>query len=1240
MKKLFLTLIVTMLTCIGAWAQDETVILQGGQSELTASDVQALNLEEDHILKLYYRNQNSSWGYIALRYPSDQWGNTQELFNNNSQIYWKESFGDDDWGVVSYTLTGADVDKLNAGIKIDVNQVTFGKLTLTKPVYEDATSVSISNSELTLEFGASETLTASVAPEGAKQGIIWSATDGTGSVTVDQNGKVTAVAAGTATVRATAKSNAEIYAECTVTVNAPVGISSFTISSDDVNLLKGNKTTLTVTILPDNAADKTVTWSSDNNSVATVNNGEITAVGRGSATITATSASINGADPLTATATVTVKENLVPTSSDLKTSYLVGDVYTPAIALSDAGLGTIAYTSDNTEVISIVDGNINALKAGNANITVTITPSSTAIADNYTDTPWTKTFAVTVAKPAFGLTLTASPSTVQLGEGGTVNVTPVVTLNGSDTDNTDYTITYALEGASSDITINEETGAVTVPSTATTQQFNIVATLAPTEATLYDGATAKAKVLVADKNATVTISVDANGVYTVNVPYGGAFGTGNLNTDPTSGDDAPALLLGDATLAGLKAATTVKVTGLIANRDVQELVYLIGGASSKCKSFDMGGATMTEAITNHDVYSKKACTLVGGSVDYGYGIWPSNNSLENIESLVLPNPALGVTGGTILPANMQTLYANWDNISNNKLQSLVIPEGWTKVEDGFSGYFGRDNVSLEHLTSLSLPNSLEYIGQYAFSGTSVNTLYMPKSLKVIDKGAFNTASKLSDVYFTGPAPIFVHTEAFGADTQQTNNTVDDNDFNGKYDPTTTRDRYSVGSGDAKVLACIMHYPADYKHDYIDETRVYQFQDPTIPYGKGNQNDDNKTSFIPEGWTQSFIDEVNSHRTESATYLALLYVDCGIKDATYGASFPWPSQGMMTSGYTIAHAGYTWAAQKMDESFQYNPEATPTNGLVDRRGLYQFIVAMPNAPKDKDKWVFPQTYEQNKWYTFSVPFDMSVEQIRNVFGPTTQVCRISKVIRDTSAEPNVLRLEFRKSVMQEGFSEEDDILYADGVRQAGIRHHYPYMIKPSGITEEKNGEFYEDGHRILPDYKTIPGTLNIETVTAVTEKGASTGKEYMFCPILMEGKLKKNSYVLTNQGGVHKFIFYKGTKVKDENGEYVVDEDGKYVYADGSKASANTAYVQLLHGQDDSDDFFPSASIEGNVKFASYFGDVFDVEDEATRIEKVEIVCGDENSSDDVIYSINGIRVKGESLAPGLYVKNGKKYIVK
>lgn len=80
-----------------------------------------------------------------------------------------------------------------------------------------------------------------------------------------------------------------------------VAVSKITVSSKTLNLEVGQTGTLTATVKPDNATNKTVTWTTSNDKVATVVNGVVTAVGKGTATITA------AADGKTATCTVTVK---------------------------------------------------------------------------------------------------------------------------------------------------------------------------------------------------------------------------------------------------------------------------------------------------------------------------------------------------------------------------------------------------------------------------------------------------------------------------------------------------------------------------------------------------------------------------------------------------------------------------------------------------------------------------------------------------------------------------------------------------------------------------------------------------------------------------------------------------------------------------------------------------------------------------------------------------------------------
>lgn len=78
-----------------------------------------------------------------------------------------------------------------------------------------------------------------------------------------------------------------------VTVEAKtVAVTSVAVSSKTLNLEVGQTRTLTATVTPDNATDKTVTWTSSDKNVATVDkdNGTVTAVGEGIATITATAA--------------------------------------------------------------------------------------------------------------------------------------------------------------------------------------------------------------------------------------------------------------------------------------------------------------------------------------------------------------------------------------------------------------------------------------------------------------------------------------------------------------------------------------------------------------------------------------------------------------------------------------------------------------------------------------------------------------------------------------------------------------------------------------------------------------------------------------------------------------------------------------------------------------------------------------------------------------------------------------
>lgn len=140
-----------------------------------------------------------------------------------------------------------------------------------------------------IERGQTLTLNAVVAPNDATDKTISWESDNTTVATVSQSGVVTAKSEGTANITVTTTDGGK-QATCTVTVyrNPVTGI---TIEPNTLTLAPGFRATLAATVLPENATDKSFTWSSDDETIATIANGLVTAVAVGTTTIKATSVS-------------------------------------------------------------------------------------------------------------------------------------------------------------------------------------------------------------------------------------------------------------------------------------------------------------------------------------------------------------------------------------------------------------------------------------------------------------------------------------------------------------------------------------------------------------------------------------------------------------------------------------------------------------------------------------------------------------------------------------------------------------------------------------------------------------------------------------------------------------------------------------------------------------------------------------------------------------------------------------
>ena len=132
-----------------------------------------------------------------------------------------------------------------------------------------------------------------------------------------------------------------------------VAVESVTLNKTELTLKVGGEETLTATVAPDDATDKAVTWSSDNTAIATVENGKVTAIAAGTATITAK------AGDKTDTCSVTVNEAVTYTVTE-------GE-WNEALDLKYKNLtftGTVTGASGEMTLKLIEDGSIHQISSG------------------------------------------------------------------------------------------------------------------------------------------------------------------------------------------------------------------------------------------------------------------------------------------------------------------------------------------------------------------------------------------------------------------------------------------------------------------------------------------------------------------------------------------------------------------------------------------------------------------------------------------------------------------------------------------------------------------------------------------------------------------------------------------------------------------------------------------------------------------------------------------------------------
>ena len=271
------------------------------------------------------------------------------------------------------TVTDGTITAISAGTAVitvttEDGAKTAGCTVTVEILVVPVVSINMNKSETSLLIGSSEMLTYAINPASAtNQNVSWKSSNT--NVATIENGVVNTVGVGEAVITVTTEDGAKT-ASCTVTV-LPISVESVNLNKSAASLLVGESEILTYNILPANATNKNISWSSSNKDVATVENGVVNAIGVGTAVISVTTED----SAKTASCTITVLPIPVESIDLNKTtaSLLIGESETLSYFINPANATNknISWSSSNEDVATVENCVVNAISVGTAVISVT-----------------------------------------------------------------------------------------------------------------------------------------------------------------------------------------------------------------------------------------------------------------------------------------------------------------------------------------------------------------------------------------------------------------------------------------------------------------------------------------------------------------------------------------------------------------------------------------------------------------------------------------------------------------------------------------------------------------------------------------------------------------------------------------------------------------------------------------------------------------------------------------------------
>lgn len=270
--------------------------------------------------------------------------------------------------------------------------------------------VVLSQTGITLSVNSGRQIQATVYPESAdNKSVLWTS-DNPNVASVSPDGFVTAISCGETVIKAICDERPELYATCSVSVNSLV--TSVNLNCNNATLSEGECLHLIATVLPDDASNKSIIWSSSDESVATVNQeGVVTAISKGIAII---SAKASDGSNVSASCTINVKKlvsNIILNKTELTINESQSEQLFATVIPDQADNKNLIWSSSDNTIASVNgDGIVYAVSKGSTTICVKSSDESNVMAF----------CTVTVLKPVKSICVNPTQISMAVGEHATI----------------------------------------------------------------------------------------------------------------------------------------------------------------------------------------------------------------------------------------------------------------------------------------------------------------------------------------------------------------------------------------------------------------------------------------------------------------------------------------------------------------------------------------------------------------------------------------------------------------------------------------------------------------------------------------------------------------------------------------------------------------------------------------------------------------------------------------------------